>query len=482
MAKFDDYKFTSSTGEVESSEKKVPIIGLGKQPGPNIKFSHKIDNEDVKGDISAEKNHSGANKIHRDSERPENSKEPALGGELSRKLQTPVRENVEIQESSENEAHPLILHPTEPELPEEIEELTPSGEHPWSLHSEQLEKPEESPLNAKNSWTLHPTEPELPEETDDLTPSGEQPWSLHSEQLENPEESPLNAKNSWTLHPTEPELPEETDDLTPSGEQPWSLHSEQLENPEESPLNDKNSWTLHPTEPELPEETDGLTPSEGHPITLLGHSPRAVDQAVDPLSSEEQPLTLHRANPEHLTLTKKSTPAVDKLDRLTTGQQLANTRKSLNLTVKEVAEFFHLPVTTIEAIENNDYEKLYGVAYATGHVRAYANYLNLDAGQLIENDPVLGVIPALEMEDLDLSQTTERKRRSFGFRTKFVRLVIFALITGAAIVGWQHRDTLGSLVNGLLAPSEATTTIETPSSNPDSSESNTNLIHSDRLS
>ena len=482
MAKFDDYKFTSSTAEVESSEKKVPIIGLGKQPGPNIKFNHKIDDEDAKGDISAEKNHSGVNKIHRDSERPENSKEPALGGELSRKLQTPVRENVKIQESSENEAYPLILHPTEPELSEEIEELAPSGEHPWSLHSEQLEKPEESPLNAKNSWTLHPTEPELPEETDDLTPSGEHPWSLHSEQLEKPEESPLNAKNSWTLHPTEPELPEETDDPASSGEHPWSIHSEQLEKPEESPLNDKNSWTLHPADRVLPENIDNPPSSSEQPWTLHGVTPEQPVSPVAPPPSGEQPLTLHKAIPEHLTLTKKSTPAVDKLDRLTTGQQLANTRKSLNLTVKEVAEFFHLPVTTIEAIENNDYEKLYGVAYATGHVRAYANYLNLDADKLIENDPVLGVIPALEMEDLDLSQTTERKRRSFGFRTKFVRLVIFALITGAAIVGWQHRDTLGSLVNGLLTPSEATTTIETPSSNPDSSESNTNLIHSDRLS
>lgn len=437
MAKFDDHKFTSSTGEVESSEKKVPIIGLGKQPGPNIKFSHKIDNEDVKGDISAEKNHSGANKILRDSERPENSKEPALGGELSRKLQTPVRENVKIQESSENEAYPLILHPTEPDLPEEIEELTPSEEHSWSLHSEQLEKPEESPLHAKNSWTLHPTDPELLEETDDPKPSGEHPWSIHSEQPEKPEESPLNDKNSWTLHPTDPELPVNIDNPPSSTEQPWTLHE--------------------------------VTPEQ--PVDPVAPSP-----------SGEQPLTLHKAIPEHLKLTKKSTPAVNKPDRLTTGQQLANARKSLNLTVKEVAEFFHLPVTTIEAIENNDYEKLYGVAYATGHVRAYANYFNLDADQLIENDPVLGVIPALEMEDLDLSQTTERKRRSFGFRAMFVRLVIFALITGAAIVGWQHRDTLGSLVNGLLTPSEATTTIETPSSNPDSSESNTNLIHSDRLS
>ena len=436
MAKFDDYKFTSSTGEVEPSEKKVPIIGLGKQPGPNIKFSHKNEIEDVKGNVTSGKNHSVGNKIHRDTERPENSKEPTLGGKLSRKLETPPQENGEIQELSESEAYPLILHSTEPELSEETEDLTSSGEPPWSLHSEpeQLEKPEESPLNAKNSWTLHPTEPELPEETEDLTSSGKPPWSLHSEQTEKAEESPLNDKNSWTLHPTEPKLPENIDESASSTEQPWTLH----------------------------------TVTQEQSVDIVDSSP-----------SEEQPLTLHKAIPDRL-IAKQPTPK--KPDQVTTGQQLANVRKALNLTVKEVADFFHLPVTTIEAIENNDYEKLYGVAYATGHVRAYANYLNLDADKLIESDPVLGVIPALEMEDLDLSQTTERKRRSFGFRAMFVRLVIVTIITGAVIVGWQHRDTLSSLVNGLLTPSEATTTIETPTSKPDSSESNSNLIHSDRLS
>ena len=481
MAKFDDYKFTSSTGEVEPSEKKVPIIGLGKQPGPNIKFSHKNEIEDVKGNVTSGKNHSVGNKIHRDTERPENSKEPTLGGKLSRKLETPPQENGEIQELSESEVHPLILHSTEPELSEETEDLTSSGEPPWSLHSEpeQLEKPEESPLNAKNSWTLHPTEPEMPEETEDLTSSGKPPWSLHSEQTEKAEESPLNDKNSWTLHPTEPELPEKTDDLTSSEKPPWSPNSEQLEKREESPLNDKNSWTLHPTEPELPENIGEPASSTEQPWTLHTVTQEQSVDIVDSSPSEEQPLTLHKAIPDRL-IAKQPTPK--KPDQVTTGQQLANVRKALNLTVKEVADFFHLPVTTIEAIENNDYEKLYGVAYATGHVRAYANYLNLDADKLIESDPVLGVIPALEMEDLDLSQTTERKRRSFGFRAMFVRLVIVTVITGAVIVGWQHRDTLSSLVNGLLTPSEATTTIETPTSKPDSSESNSNLIHSDRLS
>ena len=466
MAKFDDYKFNWSADEVETSEKKVPIIGLDKPSGPTIKFNHIDEIEDVEGNISTEKNHSVVKNFHRDPERPENSKEPALGGELSRNLESQVPKKEKVRKSSDSEIGPLILHPTEPE---------------------ELEETEESPPNSRYSWTLHPAEPELPEVIEDPPPSEEHSWELHSPQPEILEEPPRNSTNSWTLHPTEPELPEVIEDLSPSGERPWGLHSPQPEKLEEPPLDVTDSWTIEPAEPELSEVIEEPPSSTEQPWTLHTVTSEQSEEFVDSPPSGVQPLTLHKAIPEPLanTNSRKSRLVLDKLDKfeqLTTGQQLANARKSLNLTVKEVAEFFHLPVTTIEAIENNDFEKLYGVAYATGHVRSYANYLNLDADKLIENDPFLGVIPALEMEDLDLSQTTERKRRPFGFRTLVVRLVIFALITGVAIVGWQQRDGLNSLVNGLLNSSEATTVIETPFSNPDSSETNSNLIHSDRLS
>lgn len=466
MAKFDDYKFNWSADEVESSEKKVPIIGLDKPSGPNIKFNHIDEIEDVNDNISTEKNHSVAKKFHHNPERPENSKEPTLGGDLSRKLQTPVPKNEKIQIPSKNETSPLILGPTEPE---------------------QLEETEDSLPNTRNSWMLHPVEPDSPEKIDEPSSSGDYPWSLHSEQPDNLEEPPRNSTNSWTLHPTEPEQSEVIEDLSPSGNHPWGLHSPRPEKLDEPPLDVTDSWTIEPTEPELSEVIEEPPSSTEQPWTIHTVTPEQSDEFVDSPPSGEQTLALHKAIPEPLTNTnsRKSRLVLDKLDKfeqLTTGQQLANARKSLNLTVKDVAEFFHLPVTTIEAIENSEYEKLYGVAYATGHVRAYANYLNLDADRLIENDPVLGVIPVLELGDLDLSQTTERKRRPFGFRTMLVRLVVIALITGAAIAGWQQRDGLSSLVNGLLNSSEATTTIETPTSNPDSSETNTNLIHSDRLS
>ncbi len=65
------------------------------------------------------------------------------------------------------------------------------------------------------------------------------------------------------------------------------------------------------------------------------------------------------------------------------GAALAKARESAGITQREVADALHLPVTTIDAIEEGDSERLPAPVFARGYVRAYAKLLELDPDPLI---------------------------------------------------------------------------------------------------
>lgn len=69
------------------------------------------------------------------------------------------------------------------------------------------------------------------------------------------------------------------------------------------------------------------------------------------------------------------------------GQQLRDERERLGITVREVAERLNLSMTTVRAIEADDYARLPGAVYARGYVRAYARLLQVDARPLLASCP-----------------------------------------------------------------------------------------------
>jgi len=67
----------------------------------------------------------------------------------------------------------------------------------------------------------------------------------------------------------------------------------------------------------------------------------------------------------------------------TAGQRLAAARSEWGVSVDEVAAYINLSAATIEALEADAHDKLPGLTFVKGYLRAYAKLLRLDADDII---------------------------------------------------------------------------------------------------
>ena len=73
-----------------------------------------------------------------------------------------------------------------------------------------------------------------------------------------------------------------------------------------------------------------------------------------------------------------------------TGILLATARQEMNLTHADIADSLHLSEEIIDSIEKCEYHNLFGKAYATGYVRAYASVVNLKCRRIDCKRPGVG--------------------------------------------------------------------------------------------
>ena len=167
-----------------------------------------------------------------------------------------------------------------------------------------------------------------------------------------------------------------------------------------------------------------------------------------------------------------------------TGQRLVDARNNLNLSISDVAEALKLSEEIIYAIENRQYNSLFGLAYATGYVRSYASLVKLDPDDLIHNDPDLGV-QAITENNIDLSVLRPITNYSHQFTSWVaiaVRSVIIISLFTLAVIGWNKRDDISLWWNERLKTEK---TIEIQESAPNELEkksSELGIIHGTRIS
>lgn len=126
-----------------------------------------------------------------------------------------------------------------------------------------------------------------------------------------------------------------------------------------------------------------------------------------------------------------------------TGEQLAIARKNLNLSVQDIAEALKLTENNIIAIENCDYDQLYGSAYATGYVRSYARLVQLDADELVKNDPELGITNNSSQEtksEMHASTFTKSINASWG--AILLRATVIATLVIISMAIWTKREDI----------------------------------------
>lgn len=175
------------------------------------------------------------------------------------------------------------------------------------------------------------------------------------------------------------------------------------------------------------------------------------------------------------------------------GEVLRDERKRRNLTIQDIEHGTSIRSLYIENIENGDYDKLPGDVYTKGFIRSYADYLNLNADELIkqfnaERNPVVtaGTIEdnstadgdAVVAEPSEIPSRRERnknKEKNFfsssssnlsdvnGSGSNFKIIAAVVLIAALAAGAWAYLSNAGSEVVDIdVKQEQETTNIEQP--------------------
>lgn len=163
------------------------------------------------------------------------------------------------------------------------------------------------------------------------------------------------------------------------------------------------------------------------------------------------------------------TDNTDHLETLECGRLLKRTRERLGLSLDDVASELRLSSFQVQALEDDDWERLPGTTYARGYLRSYARLLDLDADKLLEGATTqeLNIPPAQSPPDAQEAEEPDGAVRWSGGSIR-AWAGAFAVVVLLAGYLWQS-DEASQLVTDIA--DEATgeqdeTSNDAPSSSP----------------
>lgn len=118
----------------------------------------------------------------------------------------------------------------------------------------------------------------------------------------------------------------------------------------------------------------------------------------------------------------------------TPGQTLKAAREAKNISIADVSQRLLLSKQIITAIEVDDYSKIYAKVYAEGYLKAYANFLQLPADQIIESFRSLNIYSESEVESHVKNGTTCSVNFPCIFEDKRIRLGLIIGMVFLALV------------------------------------------------
>ncbi|MHB1125529.1 MAG: helix-turn-helix domain-containing protein [Bacillota bacterium] len=108
------------------------------------------------------------------------------------------------------------------------------------------------------------------------------------------------------------------------------------------------------------------------------------------------------------------------------GESLRKAREEKGLSLRQVEEATKIRTCYLDALENEDFQRLPGLFYAQGFIRSYARFLGLDAEQWIQN---------LHISGKEMSPTPiQSDRLGVASRPRSRKKAISAIIICAAVV------------------------------------------------
>ena len=148
-----------------------------------------------------------------------------------------------------------------------------------------------------------------------------------------------------------------------------------------------------------------------------------------------------------------SEPVNDALE-LGIGMALRDARVARNLSLAEVSALLRIRESHLEAIELEDFDQLPGNVYAIGFIRTYAQYLELNEGDLIMRFKAASVDPGIA----DMVFEEEEETEQISGALKISLLVVGALVVYVLwlVAGAQDDEiTVSTVVQTPVAPVEA---------------------------
>ena len=128
----------------------------------------------------------------------------------------------------------------------------------------------------------------------------------------------------------------------------------------------------------------------------------------------------------------QSEPTREEPVRESAGARLTAERRSLGLSLGDIARQLKLSVRQVEALERDDYASFAGPVFVRGFLRNYAKLLNLDPDALIAaaspSPAAVSAPPPLVEEERQTAANPERSRRIF------TSVVIAALVVVAVVL------------------------------------------------
>lgn len=113
------------------------------------------------------------------------------------------------------------------------------------------------------------------------------------------------------------------------------------------------------------------------------------------------------------------------IDKAEIGQVLRSAREAAGIAIDDVAAVLRIRSDHLQALEDEDFERLPGSVYAIGFIRTYATHLELNAAELIDRYKAATTLPHLE--DPSYDPQTEAEPTSNAVKIAIVLAVVFGV-------------------------------------------------------
>ena len=125
------------------------------------------------------------------------------------------------------------------------------------------------------------------------------------------------------------------------------------------------------------------------------------------------------------------------------GGILREAREASNATLDDISALLKIRSDHLQALENDDFERLPGSVYAIGFIRTYATQLELNAGELIERYKAAVAVPHLEDQgpnpQTEIEPISGALKIAIGMAAVFVVYVLWLIAGGAGDDGKNSR-------------------------------------------